>query len=46
VTFDPENADVLFAASNKNTNNDPYYETATDGIYRSTDSGMNWQRAY
>jgi photosystem II stability/assembly factor-like uncharacterized protein len=47
VAFDPENANVLFAAGNKNIPDpDPYYDAAADGIYRSTDGGLSWQRVF
>ncbi len=47
VAFDPENANVLFAAGNKNLpGTNPYYDVDADGIYRSTDLGLSWQRVY
>ncbi len=47
VAFDPANANVLFAAGNKSIPGaDPFYDAAADGIYRSTDMGLNWQRVF
>jgi photosystem II stability/assembly factor-like uncharacterized protein len=46
VAFDPENANVLYAAANKNIPGDDPYDPAADGIYRSTDLGATWQRVF
>jgi photosystem II stability/assembly factor-like uncharacterized protein len=47
LAFDPENANVLFAAGNKNIPGaNPYHDAAADGIYRSTDVGLSWQRVF
>jgi hypothetical protein len=46
VAFDPENADVLYAAGNKNLPSDDPYDPIADGIYRSSDLGVTWQRVF
>lgn len=46
VAFDPENATVLFAAGNKNLPGANPYDALADGIYRSTDLGLSWQRVF
>ncbi len=46
VAFDPENANVLFAAGNKSIPGADPYDAVADGIYRSTDLGSSWQRVF
>jgi len=53
VAFDPENADVLFAAGLLSLGCPiavppvaACYDSAADGIYRSTDLGRSWQRVH